>query len=69
MGLISANHCNLLPKMIILSNFGHLAQFYLLDMPPYTSNYDCPIQAAYLVHLGGLLGVKKALNRLFAGVN
>ena len=34
MGLISANHCNLLQKRIILSNFGHLAQFYSLDMPP-----------------------------------
>ena len=65
--LICANFINLAPKQQFWSRSGGLDPIFSPDMPQKTPNIDCPIPVAYLVHLGGLLGVKKALNRLFAG--
>ena len=71
-GQIGANHCNLFQNNIILSNSHHsgrLASLYSPDMPQKTPNIDCPIPVANLDHIGGLSGVKKVNNRLFARVD
>ena len=68
-GQIGANNCNLFQNKIILSNSHHsgrLASLYSPDMPQKTPKIDIPV--ANLDHIGGLSGVKKVNNRLFAGV-